>query len=66
MSQNSQHPFQQWLEQNGAVDVRFYPANPSDGTVTKLLDDAMKAVSAYERGDYVAYEDTTKYHDAEH
>lgn len=65
MSQVTQHPFQQWLDDRGAVDVRFYPAYTSDGSATKLLDDAMKAVKAYEAGNYVPYTDPTPYH-AEH
>ena len=53
---NQVHPFQQWLDDNGVVDVRFYPANPSESSANQLLDDAMKAVTAFEQGKTVPYE----------
>jgi len=54
---NTKGDFQQWLEDKGAVDVRFFPSNPSESTATELLDSAYKAVKAYESGNCVPYED---------
>jgi len=52
-----QHPFQQWMEEKGVCDVRFYPENRSSSAPTELLDEAYRAVMAYESGKTVPYED---------
>lgn len=51
------HPFQQWLEDAGVSDVRYFPANPSTSAPTELLDEAYRAVVAYKAGRTVPYED---------
>lgn len=53
------HPFQEWLDKNGAVDVRFYPRNRTESTAKQILDDAFKAVQAMERGESVEYIDNS-------
>jgi hypothetical protein len=54
---SQKHPFQQWMEEEGVCDVRFFPANRSSSTPTELLDEAYRAVIAYKRGKTVPYED---------
>lgn len=53
------HPFQQWLDDQGVEDVRFYPQNPDESSTTELLNSALNAVQRYQQGDRVAYEDNT-------
>ena len=41
-------------------DVRFFPANPSASSATDLLNEAYRAVKAYERGKTVPFEDNVR------
>lgn len=51
------HPFQNWMQDGQFCDVRFFPSNPSVSSATDLLDEAYRAVKAYEHGKTVPYED---------
>ena len=51
------HSFQDWLDVNGVNDVRFYPQNPTRSTPLELMDEALRAVKAFEAGKTVPYED---------
>lgn len=55
--ETQKHPFQQWLEDEGVSDVRFFPANPSTSAPTELLDEAYRAVVSFKAGKTVPYED---------
>ncbi len=54
--------FQEWINENEIVDVRFYPKNPTESAASQILDDAMKAIQSYELGNFVNYEDDTPEH----
>ena len=59
------HPFQQWIDDNNIVDVRFYPGNPDATSALKLMDDAHAAVCAYEKGESKPYVDNIEEIDVE-
>lgn len=66
MAAAQKHPFQVWIEENDVCDVRFFPANNVTSTPSELLDEAMRAISAYEEGKTVPYSDNVEEHELEH
>lgn len=59
---STKHPFQKWIEDSGVIDVRFYPNNPNTSSASDLLDSAFEAITRYEAGHFVPYEDNVAEH----
>lgn len=51
-------PIQKWIEDNNIVDIRFYPKNPDQASVSDLLDSAHSAVTAFQEGKGTPYSDS--------
>lgn len=60
MSNLKEHSFQEWMNENGYTDVRFYPSNPSKFTTIDMLDGAYAAVVAHDKGQSVPFEDAVE------